>query len=328
MINQTNIHRPRQRGAALLTALALLAVCTLLGASWLRYMLSENEQTDLYFRQTRAEHYAVAGIQASIGDLEAFLADNSADKQLTSQFELEFPFYTGVGKESAALQADSERQGHAQVTLIDENAKINLNHATPKVLRRLLNIDGQMARAIRASLPRPDNPSPNARWFTSVDELVTRNLITPEQLSSIDESAITVYTVRDHTAAAGFINVNSAPPLVLEALLDVDAATAARIAEARPFNTIQELAAAAGKEPATFNTRPAAPGTGGISPELSFHSRCFRIISEGWVSRKIPGVERQVLARAHTEAVVLFDDAGKSHVQYWHETKGGASPPQ
>ena len=57
------------RGAALFTALAMLAIFTMLGISFVKFMVLENKATNYDISKLRAEHISDGGIYAAIGEL-------------------------------------------------------------------------------------------------------------------------------------------------------------------------------------------------------------------------------------------------------------------
>ena len=235
-----NAHSHRNhstRGAALITALALLMLFTMLGAIWFHEMTTDNANTDLTLAKTRAQVYANGGVYARLADLHAEVARGSGESIALDERKVQFPVYA-TGVVNGGLQPQPKYRSRTTVTLSDENARININHAPPKVLRRLLGVDGRTARAIRASLPVAGaEGTAKKRWLTSVDELVTRGFMTPLQLNSVNTNLITVYTVPDAENPQRFINVNTAPSPVLQAVLDLRPQQATAVMEARPFFT-------------------------------------------------------------------------------------------
>jgi len=307
------------RGAALITALALLMLFTMLGAIWFHEMTTDNANTDLTLAKTRAQLYANAGIYARLADLHAVIESGNVDAIRLDEQKLPFSVYA-QGVANGGLQPHMRYRSRTTVTVSDENARININHAPPKVLRRLLGVDGRTARAIRASLPVPGaEGTAKKRWLTSVDELVTRGFMTSKQLNNVNTDLITVYTVSDATNPKRFINVNTAAAPVLQAVLDLRPQQATGVIEARPFYTTADLVEATGKEAALFNTRPPESTNKGLPPELTFESSCFRIVAVSELLRIVPGRESTTEARARTEAVIQFDANGHPNVQYWSE---------
>ncbi len=307
------------RGVALITAIALLAMFTTLGAIWFYEMTTDNANTDFTLAKTRAQLYANAGVYARLADVQAALesAPNAAVQLDERAFR--FPVYA-QGVAGGVFQPNTRFRNLTTVTVSDENARVNINHAPPKVLRRLLGVDGGTARAIRASLPLPGaKNTAQKRWLTSIDELVTRGFMTPKQLNAVNPDLITVYTVPDANNPDQFININTAPAPVVQAVLDLTPQQATRVIEARPFFSVAELVKAAGKEASLFNTRPPDAANNGLPPELAFESSCFRIVAESEMRRTVQGGVPVTEGRARTEAVIQFDAEGRPHIQYWSE---------
>lgn len=63
-------------GVALFIAISLLALFSVLGASYVRYMSLELEESDLRIRDMRVRHYATAGINSATGHIHAALMAN------------------------------------------------------------------------------------------------------------------------------------------------------------------------------------------------------------------------------------------------------------
>jgi DNA uptake protein ComE-like DNA-binding protein len=311
-------------GAALIIALGLLAVFSVLGTAWVKYMLIETEQTDFDIASVRAHEAAAGGVQAAIGSAEAALASNTLASLLETPLDFEFPVYTGVARGQNGLEANSDYMVRTHVTVTDESAKININHAPPNALRAVLHVDGERARQIRSNLPRLDGSPGDSgrRWLTSVDELMTRGLVTAKEFAAADQNAITVYTVADPASPAPYVNINGASKAVIEAVLDVAPEVADRVLAARPFTSVEALSAAAGKTPDMFNMRsdPATPD--GLPRELSFTPRSLRIVSEAEVIRPLRmGLKPERVGSARAEAVIVFETGGGARVTYWSEAR-------
>jgi len=135
--------------------------------------------------------------------------------------------------------------------------------------------------------------------------------LTPEQFAALDRELVTVHSAPGDDPLQARINLNAAPPKVLEAALGVTPDTAQQVAAARPFAGIEAAAAAAGKPVETFNYVAETPGA--PPPALAFQSSAFRIESQAFVQR---GARR---AAAHVEAVVAFTADKVPVCAYWSE---------
>lgn len=312
-------------GAALITVLGLLVVFMMLGTAWVGYMMIEHQETDWKVEGLHANYAAQGGINAGIAAVQSAIAEG-ASPNLSEPFDLEIPVYRENTGAEDVPEASDRRVCRVRVQLQDESARVNINHAPPNVLREILQVDGEKARQIRSSLPRTDGADDEGgegrRWFSSVDELVTRGFLTPEALSDDLAGMLTVYTVLDPANAGGYMNVNTAPAPVLQALLNITPETAAQVANARPFSDVTELSAAAGKDPAAFNVRPAPEALNTLPPELSFSSRCYRIISTAELVDTQAAESSAPMATATIEAVACVDDQGNTQIMYWNESAG------
>lgn len=315
----------RNEGAALITVLGLLVVFMMLGMTWVGFMLIENQKSGWEVENLHTHYAAQGGITAAIETIRtAVTGDGVLD--LTAPIELELPVYRDNSGEEGSLVPSDRRICRVRVQVSDEAARVNINHAPPNVLREILSVDGEKAREIRSNLPRLDDASGDEggtrRWFTSVDELVARGLLAPDALSDEVAQMLTVYTVPDPANASGYMNVNTASGPVLEALLDITPDMAAQVMNARPFGDVTELSAAAGKDPATFNVRPAPDALNSLPAELSFASRCYRMVSTAELVDTYDAENSAVLRTARIEAVVCIDEQGNAEIMYWNESAG------
>jgi hypothetical protein len=305
--------------------LGLLVVFMLLGMTWVGFMLIENQKSGWEVENLHTHYAAQGGINAAIEAVRSTTTAGAA-LDLTAPIELELPVYRDNSGEGESLEPSGRQVCRVRVQLSDEAARVNINHAPPNVLREILSVPGEKAREIRSKLPRLDDVSGDddgaRRWFTSVDELVTRGLLAPDELSVEVAQMLTVYTVPDPANASGYLNVNTASGPVLEALLDITPDMAAQVINARPFGDVIELSAAAGKDPATFNVRPAPDALNSLPAELSFASRCYRLVSTAELVDTYDAENSAVLRTARIEAVVCIDDQGNARIMYWNESAG------
>jgi len=323
MVRTTLYSRRENRGAALLTALAVLFLFSLLGTTYLRYMSIVGDKTALDVRLIRSRHMAGGGVQAAMGEIQAVLNDPDALRDLQANgLEIAFPVYQANRAEATGLVPRERRRGITTVTVTDESGKVNLNHAPLRVLRAILGVDSATARNIADALPSAgaagEASASDRRWLAGLDDLVNRGLVPPAAYKRLNKNLLTVHTVAHHARPSAFVNVNAAPPEVLAALLDVPREAAASLIAARPFKDLAGLSAAAGKPAATFNLRP-APETPQALPEaLCFESRCFRIVSRASVSDLGPNDTEYRTMKSRVEAVVIFGD-GAPCITYWSE---------
>lgn len=312
-------------GVALLAALGFLFLFAVLGVAYADYMMTVWGRTQLDAGVVQSRALARSGAQAAIGRLQETLSKNAVRSLLDSgSGQIEIPVYKPDRNDPNGFSARENRRATVKITITDESGKMNLNHATPRALQAILGVDGETARKIRSSTPVPADPQQGA-WFTSVDDLVTRGLMSPEAFARVDKQLVTVYSVADQANAAAFLNVNAAPPAVLAAILDVTPEAAQAIAAKRPFNSMADLAAAAGKDPMTFNLRRGGDAAGGAAVELCFESRCFRVVSEASVAEVRVDQSEGRKSDNRAEAVVVFGPNGARDITYWSETPQQAS---
>jgi type II secretory pathway component PulK len=263
---------------------------------------------------------ARGGIEAAIGKIQSALPSGNVADVLSAPLEYESPLYQFDREPPEKFSPATERRWVTKVTVTDESGKVNLNCAPTRVLQAILGVDGDTARKIRSSLPLPEAAAAAGQsWLTSMDDLVTRGLMSPAAYEAVPKHLVTVYTVADPARPVEFLNVNAAPPRVLAAILDVTFEAAQQAAQKKPFNSLADLSAAAGKDPMTFNIKPASDAPGALPRELSLRSRCFRIESQAELMfRRADGSEESTL-RSRAEAVVVFGEGGAVQITYSSE---------
>jgi len=314
----------QQRGAALVFAISLLAIFSVLGTAYVVSMATELESADLRIREARAAHLAEAGLHAAIGDLGLAVRE-SRQRSLLGESTYQFPAYKGVYTGDRVLLERTERVSMATVSVLDESGKANLNHVPVSVMQLLLGIDGQTARLIATSLPgRPffagENPD-QRRWLHGADELGLRGWLPEDAARAIDPALVTMFSVSpDDPRPSRYLNVNTAPAEVLAAVLDIPVDDARQVMLRRPFQSIQELEEAAGKSAGEFNIKAGPDETGGLPRALAFESRAFRLVSEGVFGTSERGSDQ---SKARVEAVVVFDGDGAYQITYWN---AGSAP--
>lgn len=319
--------RRDERGAALIFALSFLAIFAFMGAAYVQYMSLSLVESDLDLRIARARQLAASGVQIAAAGLrqEVLSTNHEVPKGVSTPFDL--PTYNGVshGEEGISVQPmNVTRVARSTITIYDESGRVNLNHAPASALQKLLGVDGDTARNIAASVPRGIQ-GPDARWFLSIDELVTRGLLTPDQYVLAVPNSLTTLSVLDHANPAGHFNVNGADPSALAAMLNLSVEQAQQVKAKGPFASIDALNQA-------IATVTGAPADAAASdPALGLKSRCFRVVSEGFYARVSDQSRYDAAATQEdkdklltnrttsvVEAVLLFQDDGTYEIIYWN----------
>jgi len=319
----------KTRGAALIIALSMLALFSTLGMLYVRHTNIGLEKATLTLRLARAESLAIAGVNAAIGDLEHARKARQLIQVLGKPRTYAFNTYKGVRTEDGlAVDTMDNRRAAARVTIDDESGKVNLNHAPPKVLAEILGIDIITARKINFSLPNAmlkllRKKGEPRRWLVGVDDLVTLGHLTDQQFAAVDKSAITTYSVLDHSRPEGYLNLNTAPAKVLAAVLGLSMQEAEELATHRPFKSLEAVSTFCGRAPAEFNLRMAPDGS--PSPAFSLGSRCFQIISDASYAGVDDGGGEFRRAIARVKALVLFDEDGGYRIVHWDALRGAAA---
>lgn len=317
-MNTTHRSTQGDRGMALLTALALLFLFSLLGAAYVGYMTNEVERTDFAIRGVRARNMARGGVHTATGAIRQAIDENRLADLLASPFDLELPVYKSQPDAALGFGVRENQRAVTRVAVYDESGKVNVNHAPPRVLQAVLGVDRDTARRIRSSLPSAG--ASGGQWFSGLEGLVHRGFLSREGFDALDKDLVTVYTVFDHARPGASLNVNAAPDAVLVAIMDLSPEARAAIGEQRPvFKSPVELAAVAGKQTSTFNFKP-KPGSApnALAEELCFDSRCFRIVSTASIWNVGPNDTEYRKTEARVEAVVVLTPGGVQ-VTYWSE---------
>jgi len=306
-------HNDDRGGFALVAALGLLVMLMAWGFYYVDYMSIDFKESLQSEDDARIRVTTRAGVYAAIGEIQAALDNGTMGEYLAGEHTYNLPFYTGDGDpEHKTLKVDAKRGTHAVVTVLDECAKVNLNHVPPRVLQALLNVDPNTARAIRRGLPSasPGDGIPGQQhWIAGLDDL--RKYMKKDALEAINADLLTVDSVLDQSEPRGFINLNSASPEVLSAVLGIGMEAAQKVVAARPLTSVADLVAAAGVEPAAFTIPPPADAPASLPQEFSFDSRCYRIVSTFGGAPTKTG--------SQIEAVVFFPERGRYVIGAWNE---------
>ncbi len=314
----------RDSGVALLTAIGFLFIFSMLGMAYIGYAMTIFDGAQYDTRQIRVRNMAEGGVQAAIGALQKDLAEGRASGA-TTKYEFVNDFYQLDRSAAEKMSASTDRRWVTNVAVTDESGKLNLNFAPTRVLQAVLGIDGDTARKIRSALPvqepgaAPSADAASRHWLLSLDDLVSRGILSPAAYTALPKNLVTVHSVVDPANPVEFLNVNVAPPEVLAAVLDVTVEAANQAIQKRPFASPAALVAAVGKGADSFNMKPAPDAPGALPRELSLRSKCFRIESTaGLMLKKIDGSEERV-AQSYAEAVVVLDDDGSAKITFWRE---------
>ncbi len=318
-----NLHK-QNCGAALIMALSLLGLFVALGTLYIRHMTLEIDHNNIQQRQLRARLVAESGFHAALADLTQALNEGQVHQRLGKTYTYEFPVYEEITPLNSSYQGQIEtnRLAVAEVTVLDESGKVNINHAPASVLQSLLNIDGETARAIVGGLPGRPGADENGAWYLRLDDLVSRGYLSREDFNSIDTSLLTTFTVINHDQPVEYLNINAAPVEVLAAVFALSQEEAEAFAVKRPITGTNALYTAIEKDPATFNYRPDVNAESiGLPEALTLDSRCFRIVVEGRYALLEPtGSEKEYqVSYGQVEAIVLFNRHDEDYVVlYWN----------
>lgn len=307
-INRCGSTSSSDTGMALIGAVAMLAIFVMLGTAYVRYMTLELEGSRLTLNRVRVETLATGGIYAAIGEIESALA---GDSSVQSSYTIKTNLYRLEGGQRIAYPQE------IIVSVSDESALVNVNHAPSEVLAAL-GMDQDALNSLKKALPTGAGKRSDSRaWLTASDDLLNRNIVTRRQFDAIYTTGLTTYTAEDPNRPAHFINLNSAGPEVLSAIFAIDdPSEVSKLMAMRPFKTWQDVVTKTGREPSSFNVKSPRYASREMPIELTLTSRCFRLRSE--VRIDAPGTGGVTLT-ARTEAVVLFKEDGSYTIRYWSQ---------
>jgi len=291
--------RRENRGMALIGAIGLMVVFLMLGTAYVAYMAIEHDTTDYDVHQTRARQLAVGGIHAAAGEIAAALEAGDA---VEGPYRFQLAAYRQEAGGLGAYEQD------VQVSVSDESARVNINYAPPLVLRAL-GIPEDDVDALVAYRAQEGN------GLASVDALLTRDLMNPQDFDRLDTDLFTVYTVSDPRQPHSWLNVNTAPPRVLSAIFAINLDEARTLAAKRPFRDWRDVLQKVGREPTSFNVEVPQFAPRDMPRGLTLTSRSYRLRSE--VVLDMPGLGGRS-ARAGIEAVVYFHENGDHAIRYWN----------
>jgi type II secretory pathway component PulK len=308
---ETRRHRTNgsEAGVALIAALSMLILFALLGAAYVTYMSGEFDRTRYEVQTLHARQLAHAGIQAAIGELHRALERGETPP---AAYAFRLPVY------------DQQREPEfheVTVAVSDEAARINLNFAPREVLEAI-GLDRAQIRELKRAMPREDGSEAGARrWLLSVADLRQRGYVNAAGYTALDPAMLTVYS-SDPRNPAGYINLNSASPAVLAAVLNVSPEDAEAIAQKRPFTSWDDAVQKIGRGPETFNIQPDEAGA--MPQDFALSSRSYRLTSEAALT-----MGRGARRIRHTiEAVVHLDQEGGYAARYWNEFTGQREEPE
>ena len=287
----------RRRGVALLAAVALLALFSMLGISYIRYMTIEGERSQWQARNARAQTLVDDYLRVAIHDVDAILANGGAVPDEISYPAV--PVFRG-GREGFASLVDSETlRGEVRVTIHDEASKLDINRAAPVLIAAVTGLDDDTAmrifentRAVHASAANGQLP------VRTLEELATRGLIDEDAVAALPRKRLTVFS-----GPAPFLNANTMPVDMLAAVLGIDDAAAETIAAARPFETREDLRAML------------TDGTI-LDPSVGAGSRCYRLVCEVTLTQPAADDTWRPVRTERLEAVVAYHADGP-RVLHW-----------
>jgi hypothetical protein len=110
-----------QTGVALLTALGLLFLFAMLGASFVAFMSLENDNTKLEAKKIRAREAARGGAQAALGEVQEAMAAGRAPR---AQMKIDLPVFAYKGE--GELRVRDDMRAFAEVSITPDGDKFKV----------------------------------------------------------------------------------------------------------------------------------------------------------------------------------------------------------
>lgn len=299
-----NAPRPRETGFALILAISMLAIMAALGVAYVTYMRAVWREAEYDLREDRGRVAAEAACQAGLARVVAHL--EAGEPLPFGELRFDFPYYVPDATAEGGIAASDRYRVETTVRLSDEFARVNVNRAPPRLLQAILGISPQAAREVRSSIAGSEGPG----WLATPAELTQRGV--PVDAVEAALPYLTAYSLPSPEMAVAYINVNTAPPAVLAAALNLSPEAAGQLAGQRPFASLEAMVEAGRLDPSAFNVSEA-------DGALRVDSRSVRLDCE---SRIIDaGVEgrEEVVADYRIDTVAYVDPQGTIRTTYWDE---------
>jgi general secretion pathway protein K len=291
-----------ERGVALIISLWVIVFLTVIVTEFSASMRAETNITRNFKLESESYYLALAGVEKAKEEIMS----PSVVQCLDGKGQL---YFKNIGEEKEKEKKSQKREdlilekGTYSYVIIDEESKLNLNTATPEMLKRLLTATGVKGESLDTIVDSiidwrdPDNLkhlngaeedyyrslqepySSKDRNFDTIEELLLVKGMTPEIFygSSGKEDKDSYRGISQFLTArsSGMININTAPKEVLEAA----------------FGNVSADTIMAQREQAGCITTPLN------LPKASFQSIHFTIISKGgskgFISRAVKAIVRK-----------------------------------
>lgn len=302
-----------RKGVALLTALGILVMVSALGTTYVQYALLDDDAAKISANQNQVNTIAERAVLRAIEETAPLAGNEPLPASITYD---NLPLYEVTGGDHLSIAVREDERGVATVTISDEAGRLDINHAPVRLLSSVLGVTPDVARNIRASVPRPgEKPSPDRNWFVHPDELVTRGFLSPEEYAALPANLLTTHAIPGQDEPTGFINVNTASAPILAAVVGLDAAQADALVAKRPFADFDAFVAATGKQAAEFTIPPDADSQTGVPDVLALNSRLYRFVCNAELQQERAG--KTYKGFDTVEVVAYFNPDGTHTILSW-----------
>lgn len=293
-------------GVALIIAISLLGIFSLLGMYYVRSSELELKKVGLLLDELRIRKFTQAGLNEVLAEIEKRWANGTIDDLLKrGEYEIRIPYYTfvNVGEGKQELSPSETIKVSVKVKILDESGKVNINLAPASVIQKILGVDGETARNLKSSL----DPQSGGRYLYVLDEIFERGISLDNESMERVYKTLSTWNAGDISNPIPYLNLNEASSEVLKALFNLNDIEVEKAISGKPYDSIESFIGMLGKDPSSFNIRIGDyVGKKWVFP-FTDRSNSFRILLEGELSREISGVAYRRVRYGLEVGIVLVD---------------------
>lgn len=309
------VGRRKNIGVALLLAISVLGLFSMLGMYYVRDSELELRRTQMYIDDIRANIYADAGVQLAMAELQrAWHNDTLVNFSTMNRIlEVEIPYYKSfyLGKSGSRIEPSDTYKAKIHIEFFDESGKININCSSAGLLQKVMNVDGETARQI---VGRLNQSAPKQKWFYLQEDLI--NFLPNIQADQVFFENVSTWNAGNPAKPISYLNVNAMSDKVFSAVFNIPLEETTQILSKRPFATVSDLVTAIGRDPATFAIK-LDPNISHWQFPLTNKSSSFRVLVKAETSRYIQGRAYNRNYQALEVGIVIID--GEPHLVWKKE---------
>ena len=297
-------------GVALIIAVSLLGIFSLLGMYYVRSSEIDLKRVSLLLDDLRVREYTRAGLNVVLTEIEKRWGNGTIEELISKgEFQVDVPYYISIykGDRKVELDVSDTVRVSVRIKVYDESGKVNINLVPVSVIQKILKVDGETARRLKSEFDLQSG----GRWLYVLDEIYSKG-VSPDNISLEDiNKSLSTWNAGSPDNPIPYLNVNKASSDVLKAVFNLNDAEVEKVISARPFESLEELINLIGKDPSSFNikignlsdTKWAFPFTG--------KSNSFRVILTGELKREVLGSHPRTTSYSLEVGIVIVDGKAK-----------------